>query len=404
MNEGTETSDEVGARQSRKAAGAAERGGDAVLISNNFSNTQIMNNTTTSSDNQRASSAQVAAAIENQNAKLAPKIMAELKAHWRGADIRSRRVHMANEIFVQHPQCSVAMSSIRTMAANCKAEKRGDSMLVLAGSGAGKTYLADRIQQLMPRDDSGEISKVRSVMFKIPPAPTQRGLASELLRALGDPKPKGTAADMLDRIGTLLRHVETEIIFIDDVQDIPERRGQKGVLQLGNWIRDLIDKSKCLVVLLGTPSAAEVVTTNAQLRRRSMKHLRIEYFSMDKAEDIRCFLRFLSELDKALPLAELSKLDESTMAWRIYCATNGVMSVINKLVTEAVCVAVEHKREALTSDDFERALENLFGSHLKTVNPFGKKIEPRPITAVGEMFHNWHDSSNPALPPLDKAA
>ncbi len=268
----------------------------------------------------------------------------------------------------------------------------------MGGSGAGKTYLANHISNLMPRDDTGDVSKVPTVYFKIPSAPTQRGLAAALLTALGDPRPTGSAGEMSKRAVKLLAMVGTEIIFIDDVQDIPEKRGQKGVVQLGNWIRDLIDASKCLVVMLGTFAAIDVVRGNDQLNRRAMRNQRLEYFSMTGSENIRLSLRFLDNLDKALPLAELSKLTAPETALRFIYATNGVTSLMLDVAKEAVCIAVKNGREQLLLQDFAEAFELLFGEHLHDTNPFLVRI-PRTLTKKDELFHHWFDTSNPEKEP-----
>lgn len=321
---------------------------------------------------------------------------------WRGADIVSRRLHMSNSrFFVRHPQCSSAISEICLIAAKCKLERKGKGLLTMAGSGAGKTYLANHIQNSMPRDDSGDVSKVPTVYFKIPSAPTQRGLAAALLKALGDPRPKGTAAEMSTRVETLLAMVGTEIIFIDDVQDIPEKRGQKGVVQLGNWIRDLIDGSKCLVVMLGTFAAIDVVRGNDQLNRRAMKHQRIEYFSMTGSENINRTKRFLDNLDKALPLAESSKLIDPDTALRFIYATNGVMSLMLDIAKDAANIAVENGRERLFLQDLAEAFELQFGEHLRGTNPFRVQM-PRTLTQKDELFHHWYDASNPEKEPEQK--
>jgi len=321
---------------------------------------------------------------------------------WRGADINARRLHMASsQFFVRHPQCSAAISEIRLIAEKCKLEKKGRGLLTMAGSGAGKTYLANYIQDTMPRDDEGDVSKVPTVYFKIPSAPTQRGLAAALLTALGDPRPKGSAAEMSKRAEILMSKVGTEIIFIDDIQDIPEKRGVKGVVQLGNWIRDLIDGSKCLVVMLGTFAAIDVVRGNDQLNRRAMKHQRIEYFSMTGTDNISRTKRFLDNLDKALPLAEHSKLVDSDIALRFIYATNGVTSLMLDVAKEAVDIAVSNEREHLILQDLAKAFERLFGEHHRDTNPFSVQL-PRALTREDELFHHWYDTSNPAKEPEPK--
>lgn len=271
------------------------------------------------------------------------------KDAWRGRALPIRQRYMAQDLVVPHPALANIMNEIQRLSLRTRNEEKGLAFLVLGGSGSGKTFLTRCVKKRWPSDHSGEVSKVPVVSFSIPPAPTQRSMASELLRSLGDAKWKsGSAQELLDRALHQLRQVETLILFIDNVHDIPERRRTGGVLHLGNWIRDLIDRSGCLVVLLGTPAAKVVTEANAQLRRRVAREFSLPYFNLGARQAKARYLRFLELLDEALPLADKSGLANASLAERIYWATYGIQDYIFQLVTEAVGYAVSEQRETLS--------------------------------------------------------
>ena len=321
------------------------------------------------------------------------------RKRWLGCPVEIRQRHMAQEILVAYPAFTQAILEIGRLSDRCRNENKGLATLLLAGSGTGKTFLARQLQQRWPSNHSGDVSHVPVVIFSIPSAPTQRSLGSALLKALEDPKCRqGDAAELLDRAVLLMRRVKTRIICIDNVHDIPERRGPAGIKHLGNWIRDLIDKSQALVVLFGTPAARIVTAANAQLRRRVPKHIYLPYFDIESKASLARFRRFLHELDKQLPLAEPSNLSEVALARRLYFATYGILDYVFQLLTEAVGAAVRDAREHLTSADLEAAFDRVFGESAIGINPFAANGPNRALDRKGEPFHEWFDSSNPKLP------
>lgn len=321
------------------------------------------------------------------------------KEKWRGLSLEMRRRELFDNWYVPHPMLNRIIDEISRMAERCKNEKKGQAMLVCAGSGGGKTYIAKMFSRMRPEDHSGDVSVVPVVTFSIPSSPTQRSLGSALLQAMGDPKFRsGSAQDLFDRAILQLRQIQSEIIFIDNVHDIPERRGSKGVLHLGNWVRDLIDSSKCFVVLLGTPAAVVMTNSNSQLRRRTMKLMMMNPFGIRETPDEARFKRFLNTLDKKLPLAEMSGLNEQEISRSIFYATFGIMDCIVQLIQEALAHALDDSREKILKSDLEKAFEKIYFDAASNCNPFSPGGPARILDGDGEPFHKWFDSSNPAFP------
>lgn len=318
------------------------------------------------------------------------------KQHWVNVPKQLRQRYIANELDVLHPPLTRILKQLFRSAAACKNKGAGDAALIIGGSGSGKSHLIDMVFRHKTADHTGDISKVPIVRFSVPSAPTQRAMSSQLLLALEHPKSRyGNAQDMFNRAITQIRAVQTEIIMIDNVHDIPERRRAGGVMQIGNWIRDLIDESHCLVALFGTQAARQVTEANAQLRRRVPTHMHIDYFGIEVQRDIAIFRRFLHELDKRLPLVEISGLSDSDLMVKLYWATGGIADYIFRFVSEAVDIAVERGREKLLLEDFEAAFNLIFQDAARDINPFSSDGPQRLLDQTGEPFHNWFDNSNP---------
>lgn len=317
---------------------------------------------------------------------------------WRGAAVEDRQKFMATSMHVSHPAFVRAAREIKRRMHRCKNEGQGAGVLVLAPSGAGKTHLCRILKRQWNDDVSAQITKVPVVKFDIPPKPTERAMGRAMLEAMGDPAwQKGTALDALDRIRVIVPKIGTRVILIDNVQDIPEKRLDAGIRQLGTWIRSVIEVSGALVVLLGTPSARKIVYANSQLKRRMTKQLHIDYFYIDTPVDFAHFKHFLSKVCEALPLADDVNLQDDLVR-EIHFATFGIPDYIFQLFIEAVAFAVGDGREDLAREDFIRAFPVLHQDAVSVDgNPFSSNGPKRPLCEPGEPFENWFDSSNPSL-------
>lgn len=312
---------------------------------------------------------------------------------------------MAQVLNVNHPEFQEAMDEIAELRARCKATKKGDALLVLAGSGAGKTHLADKLVRASPRDDSGMTSRIPVVSFSVPPSkPNERMLASELLHSMGVPRHDvGKGPELFRRAIHHIKHAQTELVIIDNLHDIPRLRRQVGIEHLGNWIRNLIDTAPCLILMLGTPVAQEMVNSNAQLRSRSLRMRHIPYFSIDTQENAARLLRLLAELDNLLPLAEPSCIREPKIAKKIYNVTFGVFRAIVTLLKEAVFIVTSKNKETITERDLADAFTKVYGKAREYTNVFRDNVPNRLLDQQGEPFYNWFDEANASLVDRVKA-
>jgi hypothetical protein len=220
---------------------------------------------------------------------------------------------------------------------------------------------------------------------------------------LGDPKAgSGTHYDLDKRSASLLRTACTELIIIDNVQDIPEKRRAGGILQIGNWMRDLIDESRRLVVLLGTRDSRTILQSNIQLMRRCPAKRTISYFNPRDPAGLSRLARFLREIDERLPLAELSglgdKANETTQQFAY--ATGGIHDYIFQILSAAVYRAVIAGREKLTTEDLAVGFEETFQEQCKGINPFRGDAK-RIVDQEGEPLYGLLSSPTPKITKMD---
>jgi len=328
--------------------------------------------------------------ISPMQASQATKIMEPLpKATWANAPIEKRLPFMNNEMFVPHPDMASTIRAISQRMKRCLVANKGAAIFVEVPSGAGKTTLVRFFKRAMPDQVTDEETKVRVIAFSVPKVITLKQMDKALLTALGDPKAgSGTHYDLDKRSISLLRTAATELILIDNIQDIPEKRRAGGILQIGNWIRDLIDDSRRLVVLLGTQDSRAILQSNIQLMRRCPAKRVMAYFNPLEPKGLSKLARFLNEIDARLPLAEMSGLgdkDNNTTQQFAY-ATGGIHDYVFQILSAAVFHAVTDGRERLSTEDLAIGYEETFQELSRGINPFRGEAK-RILDQEGEPLH-----------------
>lgn len=311
------------------------------------------------------------------------------KTAWRGRPLVDRQAHMP-KILVMHPQFSKAVREIKHRVSRACTQKKGAALSVVAETGGGKSTLIKFIEETYPNAETEDRSIRQCVSFTVPPRPSSVSMSSTLLRSLGDPRWDKGDSDVLEtRAIHLLRECGAKVVLIDNIHDVPERRKRKGVREVGNWVRTFIDQVPALFVSLGAAQGLDVFKANNQARRRNPAHVRMDYFDCRNTPGVARFRRFLFELDKQLPLAEMSKLSVFDTTTRIWMATYGIPDYVNSLLTEAVEFAFAAGREAIELSDLSNAFKQLYLDAAPETNPFESGTRLRVLDGENEPFENW---------------
>jgi len=203
---------------------------------------------------------------------------------------------------------------------------------------------------------------------------TPKSLATELLLRLGDPAAeKGTLISRTNRLKRALEKCGVELIILDEFQHFQDRDSKKVLKTVSDWLKILMDSTRIPIALVGMPYSATILDTegNEQLQRRFATQLSLEPFGFKSAGEQKRFMRFLREIDIALPLLDSSDLSSPEMALRIYLATDGVIAYVMKLIRRATVLALDLAKTKLTLDLLEIAYEErLAGNNPERENPF----------------------------------
>lgn len=293
----------------------------------------------------------------------------------------------STRMFFDHPDVKILVDDAWSALAHVLRNKRSIAMLAIGESGAGKTRLADEFlihtNAVFAREDP-ERTIVPALKLEIPEGCTPRGFCIAILEALGDPMAKKRKSNFTRATSTLLRECEVKVIIIDNLQDIPSRRGERGIEQVGVRLRELIDQTQCLWLLLGTRTATDVVDSESQLIKRVAYRKHLRYFTLGTNDKAKRFRQLLNRMDEWLPLAKLNTDVLARLAGKIFLATEGVLDRLEKLLDGACTAAVSEGREHLTEADFIKSSRDLYSSDVP--NPFEPNFVVRRLNGMDEPF------------------
>lgn len=321
------------------------------------------------------------------DARSGPNATPHTRDAWRGRNVTERLAEMKG-IFVRHEGVQFVEKFLEQELLLREAEQQASGALLTALPGAGKTWLLKHLQRMYPVVETPTLTTLQMVCFKVPKAPTTKSMGTALLKAMRDPMADyGDSDEKVERIGALLRKTGVRIVAIDDFQDVPAKRRERGVQAISFWIRDLCDLPFPGVVLaVGTAEAEQVRDNNDQIKRRMTATLNLPEFGIASKDQVRRFRSLLSQIDAALPLAEDSGLSQPDVAARLYLATHGLMSYLMKLLLRSLVRTVQRGAEHMELQDLEAGFGDLHQVSALAGNPFAADFDGEQLVRPGQVF------------------
>lgn len=311
------------------------------------------------------------------------------KAHWREKTIQERK-SWSLDCFIAADDTRVFINDVCERVRHIDSSSTGFGMLVLGGSGTGKTrlvkFLADALNARYGRSDP-EKTVMPVIAIKIPEICTTHEVNVAILTALSAIGAQSKNKTEVQRIAkNALIACEVRLVLIDDFQDVPLRRGERGIDRIGTHIRDLMDTSRAVWVFLGTEESNRVRNSKNQLIKRIPYLHRLTYFDIDTKPAAVRFSRLLELLDAWLPLAEPSCFALKEFRALMFIASGGVFDRLIRLLDAAIEITVLNERESITREDLAKAFSKLFGSSCASANPFEASFVPRKLNQTGEPY------------------
>lgn len=223
------------------------------------------------------------------------------------------------------------------------------SCLLLTGeSGSGKSELAKQYVKNNPILECKERTHIPVLHYELRSVATPEEFLRSLLISVGDPQ-QGRGArnkgELYNRLVILIRTVGIELLILDEIQVIIERRSAKVVTGIADLFKDLINDTEIPIVFMGMPWSRYLVDSNQQLKRRIAYRYIIPPYRVSQKENRDDYRRLLKLLGDYYEISKSIKLEEVSFALRCFSATNGNLSATSNLIFDAFILSdMENKK------------------------------------------------------------
>lgn len=213
------------------------------------------------------------------------------------------------------------------------------SCLLLTGeSGSGKSAIAKYYAQNNPVIEQNERTYIPVLHFELKAISTPSEFLRALLIAVGDPQ-QGMGAkkvsELYDRLVILIKVVGVELLILDEIQVIIERRSAKVIAGIADIFKDLIKDTEIPIVFMGMPWSKYLVDSNSQLKRRITYRRAIPPFRISQKNERDEYRRLLKMLSDAYHISNEIKLEELPITYRMFSATSGNLATTADLIGDA---------------------------------------------------------------------
>lgn len=269
--------------------------------------------------------------------------------------------NIVEKILVPH----TAMTNALKRVEQCYRASDGSSepvcVAIIGPSRTGKTRVLKHFEKKYPKSRLDDGLRVPILRVLTPSAPTNKGLAEVLLRAIGDPNPgKGNQTNMTSRLHTLLQKAETRMLMIDEFQHFYDKKSHKVMHDVANWLKNLVEDSGVALVVSGLASCQAVLNQDIQLAGRFLAPIHMRRFDWMIPDHREEFIAILASFQEALIQYDMPDLSSDEMAFRFYCASGGLIGYVAKILRQAVWNAVDANSSSISMD-------NLSTAHLMSV-------------------------------------
>lgn len=306
------------------------------------------------------------------------------RGEWQNVSVEDRLTHI-NKLLVLHPRFREAVQLLERCHKTSRLSAEPVCGAILGTSGVGKTSVVDHYRRSYPTVETDTETRQPVLKVSLQPDARPKGIASDLLLALGDPSwSRGTVQTLTSRAVGLLRRCGVELIVLDEFHHLFDMDRSRVMTKASQWLKVLIVNTGIPIVVCGMPEA-EYVLSAEHTERRFKERLMLRCFTWRTVQGRREFCGMLKKLDASLPLAKASGLADPEMAGRFFLATRGVPDYLMTLVRCATAEALKQSNERVDMTDLARVYE----SHLamqrvltEQQNPFIGKLDQGALERV----------------------
>jgi hypothetical protein len=279
---------------------------------------------------------------------------------------------------------------VRSAVSEVEAGANSKGILLIGGSGTGKTYAIDTVVSMYPPDFTHD-QPISSVVRIATKADSDNiSIAKSGLRQLGRtfrPNEKIKSSDIETLLHDALLARKTVIFILEEfhnalLKQTAQLRGKNEEFLKNLWNFFSQDSTSCwassmpgaehlkLVILVsGTESLLNVFPPHSELASRFGSVVMAKRLSMFPQSDFKYFREILLSFSERFDLVDIVNADDSDLAARLFLANQGHLRELESLF-ERVRTLRKKKSDDSTLALFGRAYQEVSTEQAKLVNPF----------------------------------
>ncbi len=227
-------------------------------------------------------------------------------------------------------------------------------LLIVGGTGTGKTTAVKCYENWFPRFDDGDGMVIPILSSRVPAPATIKGIATQLLDALDDELAcEGTLTSQTMRLHRLMKSAGVELLIMDEVQHFLSC-SPSSVPVACDWLASLSNTTGVPIVFIGTPDVVDVLNCHHGLSRR-LTVIELKPFGWETKREQEDFKSLLKAVEMKLPIRQSIPLSSPEMAFRLLCSSDGVMSHLMGIIKTAAVFALQRGKKVVTRAEFAKA-------------------------------------------------
>lgn len=212
------------------------------------------------------------------------------------------------------------------------------SCLLLTGeSGSGKSELAKYYVKNNPIEEHPDRTFMPVVHFELKSVDSPEQFLKALLIAIGDPQMGlgcKNKTEYYNRLVLLLVAIGVQLLILDEVQVIIEKRSEKVITGIADIFKDLIKDTNIPIVFMGMPWTQYLVDSNEQLKGRIRYRYVIPPYRISKKEYWDDYRKLLKLIANNYGFPNEFKVDDKLTSLRIFGFTNGNLRHTSNLLSD----------------------------------------------------------------------
>lgn len=308
---------------------------------------------------------------------------------------------------VPHSAFEKALTQIEEAFVCASSQSEAQGIAIVGESGTGKTSLLDHFHARHPGRREADGMHVPILRVTVPSTPTVKSLAAAMGDSLEAPdSDRGTENERTKQLRVLMHKTGVVVVVLDEFQHIYDKNKRCFMYHVADWLKVLIDQVRCTLIVAGLPNCMDVIEHNEQLQRRFLAPLRMPRFDWDDTEQRHEFRAILGAFREQLSTKfRLPELDSIEMAFRFYCATGGLISLVSKILRHAERKASVAPKGAITLETLDEAHHDavwMTSNRSDMLRPFQRSFNPMPSVDVVNRAKSINSSTDYESEPAKK--